>query len=164
MLAKYNIDDSTYKQTTDQIETVFSETYGWEYIPGPKEIDIQTWGGDTKILLNNYILHLQKELGDQTLIGSFITLKELEKLGCTIPADFNSLDPNVEEPNCLNSPHYSWLIIDQLWWTRSSSPACENCTWSVESDGIIVELYNSDISGVRPVITISKDTLRNLNQ
>ena len=41
-LAQYNI-GTDYRQSENENRVTFSDTGGWEYTPGPKEIDIQTW-------------------------------------------------------------------------------------------------------------------------
>ena len=62
LLAQKNISGTTpYKQTDEQIWTIFSDSNGWEYTPGPKEIDVQTWGGEAKALLNGYVSYLKTE-------------------------------------------------------------------------------------------------------
>ena len=32
----------------------FAPAKGWEYKPGPKDVDIQTWGEDSKNILNKF--------------------------------------------------------------------------------------------------------------
>jgi hypothetical protein len=43
MLAQYNL-GTDYRQSTDSNGVKFADIDGWEYSPGPKEIDVQTWG------------------------------------------------------------------------------------------------------------------------
>jgi hypothetical protein len=116
-------------------------------------------GGDTKTLLNNYVSYLQTELGDTTISGDLITLTELKGLGCTINDDYSYS----YELNCAKSSYESWLVNDQNWWTRSALPINARHVWYVSYYGtLFTNTYNSVEYGVRPVITISKETLKNL--
>ena len=61
---------------------------------------------------------------------------------------------------CANSEHKSWLVTSQKWWTRSANPNSSNFVWIVYDGGLLGNYnYLSQPSGVRPVITISKDAL-----
>jgi hypothetical protein len=145
MLAQYNL-GTDYKQTTEANHVSFSDTDGWETEPGPKEIDIQKWSTNPKTYVNAYVEYLKTKLGDNSVTGDLITLTELEGLGCSTPI-------------CSNSPYYSWLINGQHWWTCS---ARDEYVRFVSSKGRLDGDYYSGIRGVRPVITISKETLKNL--
>ena len=156
MLAQYNLGPD-YRQSTTVNGVKFSDTPGWEYTPGPKEIDIQTWSTNPKTYVNNYVDYLKTELGDDSVTGNLITLKELQTLGCTI----NEVYSYSTALTCTNSSYKSWLINNQSWWTRSAHSLNMTVLWFIGSDGL---LYNFDFiasHGVRPTITISKEALRN---
>jgi hypothetical protein len=158
MLAKYNL-GTDYKQTTETNNVKFANTNGWEYTPGPKEIDIQTWTTNPKTYVNAYVEYLKEELGNDTVTGDLITLKDLEELGCTVPSDYALGSGGW---NCHDSP-YGWLVNDQYWWTCSAYSLYYTSVWFVWPDG---RLENTDSKyssrGIRPVITISKETLKGL--
>ena len=126
MLAQYNL-GTDYRQSTTVNKVAFSDGNGWDYTPGPKEIDIQTWGGDTKTILNNYVSYLQTELGDDSVTGDLITLKELKTLGCRIQDDYTWTGYET----CYSSPYESWLINGQDWWTRSAHSTAASNVWHV---------------------------------
>ena len=158
MLAQYNL-GTDYRQSTTTNYVIFSDidVSGWEYTPGPKEIDIQTWSTNPKIYVNEYVSYLQGETGDTTLSGSLITLAELGNLGCTVPTDYACGSGGW---TCTGSEHSNWLINGQYWWTRSANSDYSFLIWLMYDDG---SLYDSDYFsngyGVRPVITISKSVL-----
>lgn len=161
LLAQYNL-GTDYRQSTTNNYVKFANTNGWEYTPGPKEIDIQNFDGPVKTYVNAYIEYLKTELGDDSVTGNLITLKDLERLGCIIPSDY---DDGVGTWTCDNSPYISWLINGQAWWTRSAnSSVFDDLVWWVKSDGALYYSTYSAILGVRPVITISKSTLEGIGQ
>lgn len=152
LLAQYNL-GTDYRQSSAQNGAKFANTNGWEYKPGPKEIDIQTWTTNPKTYVNAYVEYLKEELGDDTVTGDLITLKDLEALGCTVPSDYASGSGGW---NCYDSP-YGWLANGQDWWTCSASSTYSNHVWNVLNDGRLNYYgYHSNI-GVRPTITISKE-------
>lgn len=157
MLAQKNISDSVpYKQTNIQVWTVFSETNGWEYTPGPKEIDVQTWSGDVKTILNNYVSYLNTEY-EVSVTGDLITLSQLGDLGCTVPSDYAYGSGGW---TCVGSEYSDWLINGEYWWTRSAYSVSSDNVWIVNGVGSPnYYSYTDDFSGVRPVITISKSVL-----
>lgn len=157
MLAQYNI-GSDYKQTKWEMWTSFSNSSGWESSPGPKEINIQSFDGETKDLLNNYI-HQLKTTYNLDITGDLISLQELETLGCTIPADYAYGDGGW---SCVNSPYSDWLLSNQNWWTRSAFYGNSEYIWSVYTDGSIYENWYDDSYSVRPTITISKEQAKHL--
>ena len=161
MLAKYNL-GTNYRQNTTANKVSFSNGEGWEHTPGPKEIDVQIWSTNPKSYINNYVNYLKEETGDTNIIGSLITLKELESLGCTIPSDYKlSSDPTGR--TCTNSTYKSWLINNQWWWTRSARSDLSRNVWIFNDVGALGVVYYGDSYGIRPTITISKETLKNLN-
>ena len=157
MLAQYNL-STDYRQSTTVNKVAFSDGNGWDYTPGPKEIDIQTWSTYPKTYVNAYVEYLKTELGDDSVTGDLITLKELKTLGCRIQDDYTW----TEDETCYSSPYKSWLINGQYWWTRSADSTNASCVWYVYFQGFLSpDTYDIGF-GVRPVITISKEALKNL--
>ena len=159
MLAKYNL-GIDYRQSTTENPVTFASSDGWEYTPGPKEIDIQEWSTNHKTYVNEYVEYLKKTLGDNTINGDLITLKELKSLGCTIKDDYSITTENT----CVNNSYKEWLVNGQNWWTRSAESTSSRSVWHVYFDGSINSHGYSYNYGIRPVITISKQTLRKLNK
>ena len=158
MLAQYNL-GSNYRQSIIQHGVSFSDINGWEYTPGPKEIDIQEWSTNPKLYINEYIEFLKNETNDLSLSGDLITLNQLELLSCGIPSDYNY--PSDENSrSCLISRYSSWLVNGQNWWTRSAFSTLSDRVWGVYSSGLFGGKLYDDLSfGIRPVITISKAAL-----
>jgi hypothetical protein len=155
MFAQYNLGPN-YIQDESENDVSFSNSNGWAYTPGPKEIDIQAFDGNAKTYLNEYVSYLKSQTGDDSLTGTLITLTDLKSLGCSINDDYTYSSDNT----CENSSHKLWLINEQLWWTRSAFSNKASIVMTVYNDGSI---SNSDFYyyglGIRPVITISKDAL-----
>ena len=155
MLAKYNLymGDST-TQSSEQVWSLFSEEYGWEYAPGPKEIDIQNFEGRAKLKVNKYLVYLKEKYNiDGT--GDLISVSELERLGCKIPENYSSQHGG----NCKNSKHKDWLINNQHFWTKSAIPESPDHLWVLSDGGTLYTDIHSGYYGVRPVITIFKGAL-----
>ena len=157
MLAKYNL-GTNYRQSTSNNYVSFSDSYGWEYEIGPKEIDIQTFAGNAKTYVNSYVSYLKNEIGDSKISGNLITLKELKLLGCSIKDDYTY----ISGLTCANSMHKSWLVNNQSWWTRSVNSPYSNDVWMMRADASLHSDNNDYKYGIRPVITISKYILKNL--
>ena len=155
MLAQYNL-GTDYRQSTTENDVTFSDSNGWEYTPGPKEIDIQTWSTNPKTYVNEYVSYLQGETGDTTLSGDLITLAELGNLGCTVPIDYAWGSGGW---TCTGSEHSNWLINGQYWWTRTAFSDFSGSIWILFDDGDLYSNYYYINSGVRPVITISKSLI-----
>ena len=160
MLAQHNIRDTApYKQTSSQMWTTFSSSKGWEYTTGPREIDVNVWGGDSLLLLNNYVSFLYDEYGIW-VTADLITLSQLRDLGCYTPTDYAY--GQVGGWNCYSSSYGSWLLNSQSWWTRSINLGFSNSIWIMLDDGLLSVYGFDSSSGVRPVITISKSDLKSL--
>ena len=158
MLAQYNL-GTDYKQSTIENGVLFSDNDGWEYTPGPLEIDIQEWSTNPKIYVNSYIEYLKGGSGDDVAVGGLISLKDLGTLGCSVSSDYTYVG-NFDY-SCKNSPYKSWLVNNQDWWTRSATTK-ENLVWYVGDDGYLSGgVYKYTFITVRPVITISKESLKN---
>ena len=100
-------------------------------------------------------------MGDDSVTGDLITLKELETLGCTVPSAYEWKSDSSAK-TCTNSPYKSWLVNSQLWWTRSAFSTEWGFVWCANYKGSLDVYYYADGYGVRPVITISKETLKGL--
>ena len=155
MLAQYNL-GADFKQTTNEHYVSFSDITGWVHTPGPKEIDIQTWSLNSYNLVNGYVSSLRNILGDSSVDGSLITLKELGKLGCNVPEDYGW---DGENWNCENSVYKDWLVNEQYAWTRSAVSDYTSLIWSYGNSTNLDGDKSSNKSGVRPVITIAKSAL-----
>ena len=151
----------TKSTTTSEYAVIFADTDGWEYTPGPKEIDVQTWSPNITTYINEYVSYLNDESGSTSITGDLITLAQLGELGCIYPSDYmNTGNPNTQ--TCANSEYISWLITGQKWWTRSAnSKGHISFVWTVSSD-LGGAPCNGTAWGVRPVITIDKSDLENL--
>lgn len=151
MLAQYNL-GTDYKQISSERDAVFSNVNGWEYTPGPKEVDIQQFDGQVKTAVNEYVSYLKSVTGEINLTGNLITLRELNVLGCTITDDYS----HTSGLTCSNSDYKSWLVNSQYWWTRSAFSSNSNNVWIVDSLGSLSSMYYGDPqgSGIRPVITV----------
>ncbi len=149
MLAQYNL-DTDYRQSTTDNNVSFSDSNGWEYTPGPIDIDIQIWSTNPKTYINEYVAFLQSETGDTTLNGDLITFSQLKNLGCTIEDDysFNGYE------TCKNSEYIDWLANGQFWWTRSVETGFANSIWYVNALGFFDIFAFSSSNGIRPVITL----------
>ena len=161
LLTQNNI-GTDYKQSEEDNFLTFSNSYGWAYKPGPKEIDIQSYDGPVKTYVNEYVSYLIGETGDSNLTGTLITLAELKGLGCTINDDYSY----TTGLTCANSKHKSWLVNGKYWWTRSAESTNSNDIWIVCKSGTLSydnygSRYGSGYVSVRPVITISKSILLN---
>ena len=161
MLAKYNL-GTDYRQNTIVNSVAFADDIGWEYAPGPKEIDIQVWSTNPKIYVSNYVSYLQTELGDNSVSGDLITLKELGSLGCIVPTDYTTgADPWNDPWTCVNSSQKDWLINGQFWWIRSAHSVYSHHVWIMDIyGGLFGNAYHSPMP-VRPIIIISKESLKN---
>lgn len=166
MLAQYNL-GTDYKQSTVQNSVTFSNVGGWEYTPGPKEIDIQSYEGNAKTYVNEYVSYLKAKTGVTDLTGDLITLSELGNLGCTISDldDYSGTGlENVD--NCVDSPYSKWLVIDQIWWTKSAYSLNGDSVWNVtlstgDKYGYFYYYSYGKKSGIRPVITMPKSYFQN---
>ena len=158
MLAKYSL-NTEYRQSEDEKNVKFSESNGWEYTPGPKEIEFQNYEGSAKTYVNEYVSYLQKKVSDTTLTGTLITMSQLKSLDCVINDDYTY----TEYLYCYYSKYKSWLLNGTAWWTHSAYATSATGVWEVEESGLLFSAphygYNASI---RPVITISKATLRSV--
>ena len=158
LFADYNL-GTNYRQSTSANYIKFSNSNGWAYNPGPKEIDIQKYDGNAKTYVNNYVNYLKTLVNvtsNDVLTGNLITLTELGDVGCTINADYTWSD----KITCNSSPYKSWVIKGQYYWTRSAKTGDGNNIWTVFITGELFS-YNYGLDfGIRPVITVSKSLIK----
>ena len=156
MLARYHLDRYNRQYHNNGGSNEFGYPSGWEYTPGPKDIDIQVWANLLNTSVNDYLSYLQTQIGDSTLKADLITLKQLKKLGCTIQDDYSKTG----NETCANSPYSEWLLNGWSWWTRSALPTIDDEVWDVGSSGTLSTKEAGDIlSYTRPIIIISKEVL-----
>ena len=156
MLSKYNL-NSSYRQSSSINHTFnFSDTNGWDYTPGPKDVDIQIWSVKPKLYINEYVNYLQKVTYDETLSGDLITSADLYDLQCNVNQNYNYFS----DVNCNNSPFAEWIVNGQNWWTKSAYPHSDVDLWKVEIDGRLNGNKHTSSNGVRPVITVSKNIFK----
>ncbi len=156
MLAQYNL-GTDYRQSTTENDVMFSDTNGWEYTPGPKEIDIETYASDINYYINEYLMTINDFLDGSDAYGSLVSLKLLKTLGCSINESYASDTSS----DCSTSRH-SFLLNGQDWWTSSAVSDDSYAAWVVQSSGAIVstQVFNG-IAGIQPVIDVPKKYLTN---
>jgi hypothetical protein len=154
LFAKYNLSNN-FVQTTAPNNKPFATTNGWEFNPGPKDVDIQVWSVNPKNYVNAYVEYLKGITGDSNLSGDLIAMSELYTLGCDVNANYNYKST----VNCNDSQYGSWLVNGQMWWTKSAYPHTEIDIWKVETSGKLNGNRHTSSNGIRPVITVSKDAL-----
>ena len=154
MLAKYNLSTS-YTQTEDYNYLSFSSHNGWVYTPGPKEIDVQSFDGNVKTYINEYVKYLKSLIGDENLKGDLISLTELKILGCTVEDDYSDSGGLT----CSGSSNFEWLYNGTKWWTKSVSAGYSDRVWRFSADGSLYLYFYGNTAGIRPVITVSKEVL-----
>jgi hypothetical protein len=107
------------------------------------------------LYIDEYVNYLKGELGDDAIRGDLITLKELERLGCTIQDDYSDQKSIIE-----TCREFGFLWDDEnFWWTRSAVSNDSEGVWAVGSDGALYNYTFSNGGVVRPVITINKETI-----
>ena len=155
MLAQYNL-GTNYRQSASENSVHFSGNSGWEYSPGPKEIDIQIWTTNPKVYIMEYVTYLKKETGDATLAGDLISVRKLGELGCNVPIDYSF---KYSQFSCKNSSYSDWLINGQTWWTRSALAYFHESIITVDYDASLRYALYDDGRTVRPIITVAKESL-----
>ena len=158
LLTKYNL-GTDYRQSTSENYVVFANNTGWEYSTGKNEIDISVWSSVVNTYINEYVDYISNELSDDSVTGDLMTLKQLSSLGCVIPTNYEYVaDSNGR--TCSNSEHIGWINNNQRWWTKSAVFDYPEYVWIVGIDNHLgVGLYNYS-RGIRPTITISKESLK----
>lgn len=160
LFAQYKL-GTDYRQTTTENIVTFSEEYGWLTSPAEIDIDIQQYDGNAKTYINKYKEIIDTKLGITTTKADLISLKELEKLGCTIP-DGYLYTTDITKRTCKNSPYISWINKSINWWTKSA--AADNPYQNVwnycDAKNFCSNHINIVQKGIRPVITIPKSALK----
>lgn len=153
-LLAQNAFDSSGKLSSNPSTFAFSTRSGWAYSPGPKEIDLETYASTIYDMLDAYSMDLYYSLGVGEVEVDLITLKQLEKLGCTIESDYSYSD----DVTCYDSP-YRYLFDDSInFWTKSASSDNPNHVWILGFGDLCTESYDFSIHYiyVRPVIKVNK--------
>ena len=149
LLAKYNI-GTDYKQSTTPNYVTFADNKNWESY---EDIDIQKYSTNPKTYTNNYVTYLKNVTGDNKITGSLFDSKNLYSSWCgVINYEYEDYDKI-----CESSPYKAWIINGQDWWTKISYGTIEY----FDSEGrlLVASDLTATTKGIRPVITISKDTL-----
>ena len=135
--------------------------YGWDYRIVQKEIDIQSVDGNAKTYVNEYVKYLKGITNDENIIGDLLSIRQLVPLGCIIPSDYSYDNTDIDSRTCVNSPYSSWLLNGQSWWSKSAVLDNSTNAWVIRSAGTLHSNNCIKVSfGIRPVITISKETLK----
>ena len=159
MLAKYNL-DSSYHQTQDENYVSFSNSNGWISTPGPLEVDIQEFDGNSKKYVNKYVQYLKILTDDNTIKGDLITMKQLGSLDCIYNTNYY-YEEDISLRTCANSKYKNWLLNNQYAWTKSIQTDDAVGIWTLHDDGELDDHTYSKTYGIRPVIIVSKDALNN---
>ena len=148
LLAQYNL-GTNYRQNSIENKVTFANEGYW----GEETlINIQDFDGQVKTYINEYETYLQTLTNDNSISINLLTVNDLENLGCK--QEFPSYI-------CSESPNAAWLNNGQSYWTRRASDI--EFAWFVEVDKhLYAGHYSSASAGVRPIITISKNTLLEL--
>lgn len=154
-LLAYNVIGSDYKQIDSTNYVSFADSNGWSYTPGPKDIEIQSYNGNAKTYVNEYVEYLKTLTGSKNITGNLITVSQLGNLGCTISSTYAS----GTGLTCANSQHKDWLVNGKYWWTRSASSDYAQNVWAVSSSGSFVSSGFTGALGIRPIITLPKEVL-----
>ena len=145
----------------------FSNNNGWSYTPGPKEIDIENYLGYVLMAITEYSASINEIIPNTKV--DLITLKQIEKLGCTIPSNY----AYSADIFCESLESYPWWTegapFIQGWWTKSSVSNNSDKIWIVYQNSLTTHIYNKSsntgfmyLPAVRPVITISRDAYDNV--
>lgn len=158
MYAQFNLNTS-YRQSQTENLVSFSTSTGWTASPGPKEIDIQSYAGNAQTYVNEYVAYIRSQTNDTTVSGNLISIAELVNLGCSASTDYSATGTFT----CTTSEYTSWIINNQNVWTRSTSPSYSNGIWILGPTGNFpLSGYTNSHAGIRPTITISKETLKKI--
>ena len=159
LFAAYSL-NSNYRQQKGTTYTMvaFAEQGGWEYTPGPEDIDIEVWTTDIKNYVNEYTSYLKDLLKSDDISGNLITLRELGKLDCDVPELYGWTGTHT----CANSK-YTWILNGQNWWTRSAYNGNASMVWTLNHIGYQTNTSIDGTRGIRPTITLPIEVI-NQNQ
>ena len=141
MMTKYNIDPTTYRQSSSAGTVAFSSTNYWSADSYPADV----YDNNSLLypIVEEYVSYLNGTLIEDAT-GSLLTYNQAESLGCS-------------GSSCSSAP--TWVYSTKYW---TGSAIGTNGVWYVHSNGG----FGSDIYdygsrfGVRPVITISTSNIQ----
>ena len=155
--------DQYQNQSETPYSVFFSNVLDWKIPTGTTDIDIYEHENIPVQLMSGYIEKLKTETGDSTLKGNLPTLKDFAALGCRINSDY-TWNENPASRTCANSSYKNWIAGTHKYWLRSAVSGTEDEVWVVDTNGYIIKQKYGQEAYVRPVITMSKDILKELNK
>ena len=150
MMTKYNIDPTTYRQSSTAGTVAFSSTNYWSS-ETTYPVDVYDERNDIiKPIVDNYESYLNGSLIEDAS-GSLLIHSQAENLGCI--GDNEACGPTNGGGN---APEW---VYSTNYWTGSANGT--NFVWNVRSyGGFNYNNYDSVNCGVRPVITISTSEIQ----
>ncbi len=148
LFAKNNLSETSYKQTATQSLIKFATSNTWSTTE-EIDLDIATHASSVSYLISQYVSFLKSSTNDSTITGDLISKSQLISVGC----DFT-------ENTCNNSQYANWLVNGQFWWTKTYAGKETKYIFILRGDGVITHDPYDETNGVRPTITISKETLK----
>ena len=145
MMTKYNIDLTTYRQSSTAVPINFSNAYYWSN-ETTYPVGVYDDRNDViKPIIENYVSYLNGSLIEDAT-GSLLTYNQVKNLGC-----------DDSTYSCSSAP--SW-VYSTSYWTGSANDT--NNVWYVDSFGDlgIADSNYAGTFGVRPVITISTSDIK----
>ena len=141
-----------YRQTDAEegFDIPFADVDGWEYLPGPKEIDLATYAPTIQEYLDGYESYIEQETGNN-VEADLMTITQLRRVGCTAAMDYtyNGTESCPQEVQ-------DWLYQGQAFWTKSASTDTQMMrVWVVVPQW--KAFWDQDFrakAGVRPVIAV----------
>ena len=151
---------TNYRQSETENNIVYATEAGWEYTPGPKEIDVDLWLPNIATYINQYENYLNSELKEEAVATDLITAKQLISLGYNFKDDYSNSLIEVK-------PGDNWVETKQNWYTKSAVSSTKNVLhWYSHYD----HLFDPPLAlgmasaGVRPTVTISTSTFKELSK
>lgn len=151
---------TNYRQSETENNIVYATESGWEYTPGPKEVDVNRWLPNIAIYTNQYKDYLNSELKEEAAATDLITVKQLISLGYNFEEDYSNSLIRV-------NPGDNWVETNQSWYTKSAVSSMKDVLhWYSYYD----HYFNSpialgmDFAGVRPTVTIAYPTFKELSK
>ena len=143
MMTKYNIDPTTYRQSSSAGTVAFSSTNYWSS-ETTYPVDVYDKGeNNLKPIVDNYVSYLNETLIED-VTESLLTYSQAENLGCA-------------DSSCSSAP--SWVYSTDYW---TGSAFVTGRVWFVFPGGGLGNdsCATGSHSGVRPVITISTSEIQ----
>ena len=147
----------TYADYVDFVKPFGASTSSpWPKPSDTFDIDVFTYSETIPPYINGYVEYLKQLTGDNTITGDLINLPRLLELGC----DMTSY-------TCSTSPYVDWLNLgyEELWYTKTGEKTGQGIVYSVKEDFLfqaVTIIGHAEAGAIRPVITISRDTLNRL--